>query len=695
MKRRRTRTPSDAGSPSQEKRVVTSPTSSKTAAASASTTTKDGTSKSSDGQHVTNIEDTEVEKRSAAADVASFERGTEEIRKLVAEIQRQKLEDSDVSESRIRCTLLFTILKKLNRLAHMRCKKSRERTQESKQKVDSLHLQLQNLLYEVMHLKKEITKCLEFKSKDEEIELVSEAEFFRDAPNEISKPDVTKGDSHKLMLARLDWELEQRKKLAVQKEQFLKKKETLLKEIHTKKEFLDSLQPRLENILKATQPVQEYMNMPLDAQQAQHETARYLPQSLYILYVQASAYNEACDPHLEVKILGDLDVAKAAMEAKPAVRDIDSDSDQENTEGHKRSKHRRKKEEARLEEKRKLLLKKHPLQILIQVKCKDKATLDLLFSFLPTFNTVVVSPSLNLNEVVSEPVLANSTLLSPDSLLINLFPDDDGNTAPNPSSLYQLSKVGMTTFTDFVRLVGKPYMWVQRICGLNFLAKELHEVLPKSSVSLSHTETTIKAIRARILARLALQQQLTSLENLTIPGNKNSLQMFPTKISTKLTSWQPVTLEEFQERPELKNLIEEGFIQESDMLFQAVFERSKVQLKVSVILSQEYPTTPPLFSIAVTCGKTVIRDSLTKAIEAEVNVFYPELTEHDSSLNLLANQLRRLQMCLDIYLECGSLNDVEGAETFDREKFFLRVKKGRDRGLPLKYDSTQGLFTQR
>ena len=39
-------------------------------------------------------------------------------------------------------------------------------------------------------------------------------------------------------------------RLAVQKEQFLEKKETLMKEIHTKKEFLDSLQPRLENILK-------------------------------------------------------------------------------------------------------------------------------------------------------------------------------------------------------------------------------------------------------------------------------------------------------------------------------------------------------------------------------------------------------------------------------------------------------------
>ena len=90
MKRRRTRTPSDAGSPSQEKKVVKSPpTTSKSA--SSTTSIKDGPSKSSDVQHAANLEDVEVEKRSAAGDVASFERGTEEIRKLVAEIQREKL----------------------------------------------------------------------------------------------------------------------------------------------------------------------------------------------------------------------------------------------------------------------------------------------------------------------------------------------------------------------------------------------------------------------------------------------------------------------------------------------------------------------------------------------------------------------------------------------------------------------------
>lgn len=88
MKRRRTRTPSDAGSPSQEKKAVKSPPTSSKSASSI----KDGNAiKSSDGQHAANLEDIEVEKRSAATDVASFERGTEEIRKLVAEIQREKL----------------------------------------------------------------------------------------------------------------------------------------------------------------------------------------------------------------------------------------------------------------------------------------------------------------------------------------------------------------------------------------------------------------------------------------------------------------------------------------------------------------------------------------------------------------------------------------------------------------------------
>lgn len=50
------------------------------------------------------------------------------------------------------------------------------------------------------------------RSQHEEIELVSVDEFFKEAPAEISRSHLTKDDPHQLTLARLDWELEQRKR---------------------------------------------------------------------------------------------------------------------------------------------------------------------------------------------------------------------------------------------------------------------------------------------------------------------------------------------------------------------------------------------------------------------------------------------------------------------------------------------------
>ena len=60
-----------------------------------------------------------------------------------------------------------------------------------KQKVDSYHLQLQNLLYEVMYLQKEINRCLEFRSKDEEIDLIPLKQFYDEAPLDITRPVST------------------------------------------------------------------------------------------------------------------------------------------------------------------------------------------------------------------------------------------------------------------------------------------------------------------------------------------------------------------------------------------------------------------------------------------------------------------------------------------------------------------------
>lgn len=46
--------------------------------------------------------------------------------------------------------------------------------------------------------------------------------------------------------------------------------------------------------VKATKPVQEFLEMPLDEAMGQHRVALHLPQPLYVLYVHASAYKDAC-----------------------------------------------------------------------------------------------------------------------------------------------------------------------------------------------------------------------------------------------------------------------------------------------------------------------------------------------------------------------------------------------------------------
>ena len=70
----------------------------------------------------------------------------------------------EIREVKIQTSLAFLELKKLNRMEKFRTKYARDSLTAAKSAVDSKHLQLQNLLYEVMHLKKEVIKCLQFKS---------------------------------------------------------------------------------------------------------------------------------------------------------------------------------------------------------------------------------------------------------------------------------------------------------------------------------------------------------------------------------------------------------------------------------------------------------------------------------------------------------------------------------------------------
>uniref|UniRef100_A0A673MXE7 THO complex 5 n=1 Tax=Sinocyclocheilus rhinocerous TaxID=307959 RepID=A0A673MXE7_9TELE len=616
------------------------------------------------------------------------EEGTPETKRGRAEGEQSV----EMEERRRQCSVHFITLKKLNRLAHMRLKKGRDQTHEAKQRVDVLHLQLQNLLYEVMHLQKEINKCLEFKSQHEEIELVSEEEFFQEAPAEISRPHVTRDDHHQLTLARLDWELEQRKRLAEQYKMSLARKEKIHKAIEQKREYLSSLQPGLQNIMQASLPVQECLSMPFEQMQKQAEVARHLPPPLYVLLVQAAAYGQACDKTLSASISGDVDEAKALSRPPEDSQDDESDSDAE--EEQQNTKRRRATVGVQLDDKRKEMLRRHPLSLCVDLKCKDGSVLHLFFYYLMNLNILTVKTKVSTTTDLSGAVSAGE-LLNSESLLNCLYASDHGQETPNPTNRYQFDKVGITTFADYVSDLGHPYVWVQKLGGLQFSSDGAQVcVLMGSALSASHMERTMKLLQGRLQARLALHKQFSSLEHSIIPVSGECQHLFPAKVVSGLTL---VPVE--QELGFVQHVLKAGLLRETDLFFMAVVERGTARLLAAVVVNPRYPEVMPLFSLSLhwkgeRSGRT--EDNL-RAMESEVNVFRAELQGPRPGFQLLTNQIQRLCVCLDVYLEMESqvCDGSEGPKEFPREKMCLRTARGPSRLKPFKYNHPQGFFSHR
>ncbi|XP_033747384.1 THO complex subunit 5 homolog isoform X2 [Pecten maximus] len=645
-------------------------------------------------------EEEEVDSRNPQNDLTTFRKTCEEIRTAMAEIKKLKEKkgkdySEEIEEKKINALLQFVVLKKLNRLAHVRCKKVRDATSETKQRIDQYHLQLQNLLYETMHLEKEITRCLEFKSKDEEIELVSVDEFYQEAPKDISRPEVTKSDSHQKTLARLDWELEQRKRLDLKLKEAKDNKEKLEQEIKTKQEYLENLQPKLNTILQSTKPVQEYLGMPFDQIREQHQTACHLPHPLYVLYMQSSAYKQACDKHLEVRIEGDLQAAKSI---KSSVTEIDEDSDSDQEEQDKpASKRRRKTSDSRVSDRKNRALQRHPLAVVMEISCRDGGCLHLTFHYQMSLEIITVDTKFQPSPDNVTSSISGGDLLSAESVLNDIYPGDHGNTTPNPANQYELRRLGLRDFTHYIPELGRPFLWAQWLGGLQFLDHD-SPLKAQSSISSAHMQQTVKLLRRRIRSRTSLLQQLASLERGSIQVNKDYLPLFPAKIVARLVSWKRSTYEDFSVLPHARSAITAGLAGESDLYFTAIMERSSAKMTVQVVLTANYPEVVPWFVVGVQwqTNRTALNDSHIQAMEEEVNLHYQELMKEKSHDQILSNQMQRLMMCFDIYLETEAQNtESEGPMEISKEKVFTRVTRGPNRTKPYMFCPEVGIFTHR
>ncbi|KAJ9596915.1 hypothetical protein L9F63_012040 [Diploptera punctata] len=563
-------------------------------------------------KNVIEFEEAEATARDPDTDMELFNETCNEIRQIMEEIAQLKAKNvganneqvlEEIAEKRIQASLLFVVLKKLNRLEKFRTKTSRDTLNREKQQVDSYHLQLQNLLYEILHLKKEVTKCLQFKSKDEEIDLVPVEDFYKEAPQSLSRPDVTENDSHQLKLARLEWELEQRKQLAAMCHKLQAAKETVAKEIQTKRERLENLTPRLKSILEVTKPLQDYLGLPLDKIRRQHQAAYHLPKPLYVLYVQADAYREACDSLLTVAVNGDEEEAKSLKQSlDDTAAAEESDSDQEDSGDRQKRHHRKLSRTDRMEERKKRLLLRHPLTVEITIKLRDNNCIVLSFYYLVHLHIVTVKTRVILTQAVHG--ISAGDLIAPNNILTALFPYDLGLDSPNVANHYQLQSVGLEEFATYIPELGIPFIWAQRIAGLDFMGARATEMMgrdnqeasgalePQTAVSQASMESVMRAIRNRLKARVALCRQVQALEAGVVSVPHALRGNFPPKIITTMSNWQPISWDDFRVAPQTQNLVRSQAVTRADTFYKALLIRGTARLLALIGVKSDYPKTP-------------------------------------------------------------------------------------------------------
>ncbi|KAI9890504.1 MAG: hypothetical protein M1814_003843 [Vezdaea aestivalis] len=147
----------------------------------------------------------------------------------------------------------MAMLRGQNREALMGARRTRALTADARAEVDTLHLQLANLRYEMEHLRGEILGCEGFDHKYLHLPVVPEEEFKTLFP----EWDPFESEDDELMRARIKFEHSEREALEQERQALLKDKQVLVAKNKRRREGLAGLDKELEGFVDAVKPIQK------------------------------------------------------------------------------------------------------------------------------------------------------------------------------------------------------------------------------------------------------------------------------------------------------------------------------------------------------------------------------------------------------------------------------------------------------
>ncbi|POY72623.1 hypothetical protein BMF94_4451 [Rhodotorula taiwanensis] len=161
----------------------------------------------------------------------------------------------------------FAALYGLTRATQLDAKSCRAKTQEARLEMDAAHLRLQNLLFQRNHIEREIRAAEEYSSEYQNLPLhdldeLRQLAADQEPPVGLQVP-LPAGDSdestHELMLARLAFELAERKRFEEERKELGAIKAKLVKENEVKKARLEELEKELTEFVGKGKGIQAKM----------------------------------------------------------------------------------------------------------------------------------------------------------------------------------------------------------------------------------------------------------------------------------------------------------------------------------------------------------------------------------------------------------------------------------------------------
>lgn len=218
----------------------------------------------------------------------------------ILELKKAGGRDQAVQAACCAGSVLLLRCREESRQAALEAEHGGEAAAMQQKQLDHDSLQLHNLVYEQQYYDREIASCRAFQSNvpDEKLNCIGSDDFQR-----ISEP-ASALTSHDRELARLNYELQQRKQLKAQLQSLQQSKQQALADLNAATARIDDLRTFMESISRSSKPLMETSLPDITAVKDNKEAAELLPLPLYIIYCQAAASSNVVGLPLRVDVDG-------------------------------------------------------------------------------------------------------------------------------------------------------------------------------------------------------------------------------------------------------------------------------------------------------------------------------------------------------------------------------------------------------